>query len=118
VLLLLVGLVLVLLLLLVVVLLVGVVFVLELLVELDVLLLVVVLGVVLVVVELDWHCWVASCLTLLAPCVRSPCSVVLIVEGRLATPSVSAFAAFDAAPHCPDATAEEIESSCAFNVLA
>jgi hypothetical protein len=96
--------------------LVDVVVVLELLVVLDVVL-VLVLGLVLVDIELDWHCCVASCLIVLAPWLRSRCSVELIVDGRFATPLVSALAALDAAPHCPEATAEEIESSCAFNVL-
>jgi hypothetical protein len=70
--------------------------VLELLVELEVLLLV---GVVLADVELVWQSWAASCLILLAPWLRSACRFELIVEGRFATPSVSALAALDAAPH-------------------
>jgi hypothetical protein len=95
----------------VVVLLVGVVVVLVEVVD-DVLLLVVLVFVVGVVdvllVELEpWQSTAASWLTVEAPCARFWASVVLIVEGRLATESENERAATLAAPQWNEATAED-----------
>ena len=53
----------------------------------------------------------ASSATVLAPWPRFCDSVVLIVEGRLATSLVNAAAALLAGPHWPAATAAETEFS-------
>ena len=96
----------------VVVALVGVVVVLvEVLVDVLLLVLVLVVGVVeLLVEELELELWqssAASWLTVVAPCARFWASVVLTVEGRLATEFENERAAAWAPLHWNEATAEE-----------
>jgi hypothetical protein len=60
----------------------------------------------------------ASWLIVVAPWPRLRTNVVLTVAGRAATSRLKACAAVRAVPHCPEATAEEIELSWALRLLA
>lgn len=60
----------------------------------------------------------ASWLIVSAPWPRFWINVVLTLRGRPPIRSLKRWAAAAAAPHCPEATAEETEVSCALRLLA
>ena len=69
-------------------------------------------------VEALWQSLAASWRTVAAPWPRFWTSVVFTVEGRLATWLLNDRAAFAAAPHWPEATADEIAASWVFRLPA